>query len=276
MIKLNPPSLSMNTVKRLKKYQDKVNNSGSYNVQVTTAKGLFKQYNTSSNSAFKEIRSSLSKMCIGPRRCNYCEDSTADEVEHIAPKSHYPERVFQWDNYCYACGPCNGPKNNKYAVFRNDQGGAFFEIPPHPETTSEYCPILERPPLGDEILINPRHENPLDYLLLDIAGKFHFSALADPGTKDYTRATYTISILNLNTRADLIKARELAYSNFLSRLIAYEKERDEGALNQHLTAMRQNLQDESHQTVWKEMQRQSNNIPKLSNLFNRIPEALGW
>lgn len=42
-------------------------------------------------------------------------DSAADEVEHIAPKALFPERVFDWTNYIYACGPCNGPKSNRYS-----------------------------------------------------------------------------------------------------------------------------------------------------------------
>ena len=47
----------------------------------------------------------------------YCEDSVGDEVEHHRPKNLYPDHTFLWDNYLYACGPCNGPKNNRFAVF---------------------------------------------------------------------------------------------------------------------------------------------------------------
>ena len=28
----------------------------------------------------------------------------------------YPDLVFTWSNYLYACGPCNGGKNNKFPV----------------------------------------------------------------------------------------------------------------------------------------------------------------
>ena len=54
----------------------------------------------------------LSAMCHGPRRCMYCEDSAADEVEHFRPTDLYPEFVFAWMNYLYACGPCNVRKKN--------------------------------------------------------------------------------------------------------------------------------------------------------------------
>ena len=33
-------------------------------------------------------------MCAGAKRCMYCEDSAADEVEHHLPKNLYPEFVF--------------------------------------------------------------------------------------------------------------------------------------------------------------------------------------
>lgn len=35
---------------------------------------------------FADVRRVLDEMCSGPRRCGYCEDSCADEIEHIRPK----------------------------------------------------------------------------------------------------------------------------------------------------------------------------------------------
>ena len=48
----------------------------------------------------------------------YCEDSVADEVEHFRPKDLYPDVVFAWRNYLYACGQCNGGKNNRFSIVR--------------------------------------------------------------------------------------------------------------------------------------------------------------
>lgn len=90
--------------------------------RVTAAKQQFESENRTSNNTFKEIKVVLTNMCAGARRCMYCEDSVADEVEHIKPKNLYPEEVFVWLNYLYACGPCNGPKQDKFAVYSAASG----------------------------------------------------------------------------------------------------------------------------------------------------------
>src|ERR1700691_3879898 len=93
-------------------------------VQLATAK--FKQFNRQGNAAFQHVRHTLTLMCAGAKRCMYCEDSAADEVEHHRPKNLYPEYVFAWENYLYACGPCNGPKKNRFAVFAAD--GSIVDV----------------------------------------------------------------------------------------------------------------------------------------------------
>ena len=276
MIRLMPSTLAGNAIAQLATYQQAVLNAGDYTAQVAEAKRRFGQYNTLNNTTFQEVKIRLTEMCVGSRRCNYCEDSVADEVEHIAPKDLYPERVFLWENYCYTCGPCNGPKSNRYAVFRADQNGTFYKIPAHPRAQPGQPYQLTPPPPGLEALIDPRKENPLDFLLLDIAGGFQFSEFADSGTTDYKRASYTIDLLRLNVRADLIKARRIAYTNFLARLREYIHERDSGMSQSHLDTLQQNLRDENHQTVWQEMVRQYQTIPVLTTLFGQASEALSW
>jgi hypothetical protein len=54
-------------------------------------------------------------------KCAYCEskfrESYFGDVEHIAPKSLYPEKIYKWDNLTAACSICN---NNKRANDSND------------------------------------------------------------------------------------------------------------------------------------------------------------
>ena len=276
MTRLYPPALSKPTADSLAAYGQKVINSGDYTAQVSEATKRFKQYNTQQNKAFAEVRRHLGDMCCGPRRCHYCEDSVADEVEHMAPKSLYPERAFSWDNYCYACGPCNGPKNNKYAVFRHSDPDRLYKIPAH----SLRATVLTQPPPGVDVLIDPRRENPLEFMMLDLGPSdrgFRFAEYADdPNSRDFQRANYTIDVLQLNTRTELVKARRLAYSNFRARLNEYIHERDNGATAAHLTELQNHFQDEGHQTVWQEVKRQQHIIPELAALFAQAPEALGW
>lgn len=47
-------------------------------------------------------------------KCMYCESFMEDvsygAVEHIAPKSRFPERALDWDNLGYCCQRCNTSK----------------------------------------------------------------------------------------------------------------------------------------------------------------------
>jgi len=119
MIRLPTILLPEDTDVSLNSLQAVVDAESTYKRRVAKAKSYFKAKNTASDPVFKVIRQKLSDMCPGARRCCYCEDSCADEVEHIAPKDLYPDKCFVWDNYLYACGPCNGPKNNQYQIFRS-------------------------------------------------------------------------------------------------------------------------------------------------------------
>ena len=114
MLKMRNAQLPQTACNKLAEYQADVDAQSTYKAQVVRAKSRFSLRNRKTNVAFVAVRDKLTKMCSGARRCMYCEDSVADEVEHFKPKDLYPEVVFAWMNYLYACGPCNGPKNNQF------------------------------------------------------------------------------------------------------------------------------------------------------------------
>ncbi len=208
-------------------------------------------------------------MCAGARRCGYCEDSAADEVEHIRPKDLYPELVFAWHNYLYACGHCNRPKNNRFAVFPR---GARKPI----EVRRRPGAPLEPPRQGTPALIDPRHEDPMAFLMLDLRETFFFIPIASKGSKDHARAEYTLDILRLNARELLLVARAEAFTGYRARLSEYVSLREQGAAPSALARRTQSIQRAAHPTVWKEMQRQHRQHPELRDLFRRAPEALDW
>lgn len=225
--------------------------------------------NRRDNRAFSTVRDTLAVMCNGIQRCCYCEDSCADEVEHIHPKDIYPELVFVWTNYLYACGICNVEKRNDFAVF--------------PVATADWVDIRRKPedtvvpPVhGDSVLINPRHENPLDYLILDLRGTFTFHSLHSPGSREYARARYTIDILGLNTRPVLVASRKNEYRGYRDRLAQYIAGKQNGEPEDMLEQRIDSLQRCSHRTVWEEMKRQASRIDDLQPLFTSAPEALTW
>jgi 5-methylcytosine-specific restriction endonuclease McrA len=252
MIKLRDDViLSDKTIKGLKKLQDEIDGSGTFAEKSEKAKSMFPKKNIKRNAIFKAVKEGITKMCNSTRRCVYCEDSLADEVEHIYPKDLFPGKCFSWDNYVYACGPCNGPKNNQFAVFRDDTG-VFTEVNP-----AKGVPASE-PPKGTAALINPREENPLDYCILDLNKTFQFVVLPGLTAEKEKKAEYTFDTvlrLNASEREPIRQARQNAYDNYKARLFYYVKKRDAGADATVLQNLITGIQGESHSTVWKEMQR---------------------
>lgn len=272
-------SPSKETLEQLKEFQDEIDALGAFEEKSAKAKDLFSRKNIKSNSVFKEIKQCLSEMCNSTRRCVYCEDSFADEVEHIYPKDLYPDKCFSWDNYVYACGPCNGPKNNKFAVFKDTTNEFVAVNPPNTKTPAT------QPPKGKAAFINPREENPLDFCILDLAGTFDFVIFDHLTVENKIKAEYTFNtVLKLNDpeREPVRQARENAYENFRARLFEYVKFKQTGASSVRLQKMIKGIKNETHPTVWKEMQRyHTKGILRmidedLDDLFLAEPDALTW
>jgi len=51
-------------------------------------------------------------------KCVYCESKVTaisfGDVEHIKPKSKYPDLTFDWDNLAFVCAKCNNEKSDNY------------------------------------------------------------------------------------------------------------------------------------------------------------------
>lgn len=46
--------------------------------------------------------------------CAYCESWPKGEVDHFQPKSRFPEQVYEWSNWLFACHDCNQAKGDKW------------------------------------------------------------------------------------------------------------------------------------------------------------------
>ena len=213
---------------------------------------------------FERIEAVLGVMCSGPRRCMFCEDNGAYQIEHFRPKTLYPGLVFAWANYLYACGQCNGPKSNPFAVF-SEVGTVLVILEPEDE-----------PAPGPPVLLDPRQDDPMAYLWLDLRDTFRFKEIHPEGTAEHSRAKITIDWLGLNERDDLVEARSTAYDDFRARLVEYASKKNAGCTQDVLNRLRGALLRKNHMTVWREMQRQSQLIGELSELFAAVPEALSW
>jgi uncharacterized protein (TIGR02646 family) len=214
---------------------------------------------------FQAIRRVLTDMCSGEDRCMYCEDSVADEIEHFRPKSFYPGWTFLWRNYLLACGCCNLLKNDRFGVLSR-RTRAFAEL-----ARSRGAAVAPPEP-GRMMLIDPRQEDPLRFLVLDLVFPFHFHPRHERGCVARARAAYTIEVLQLNVRDTLVRRREAAYLGYRARLREYVEERDPARRARCADALRR----QDHPTVWREMTRQGQRIEELRVLFEQAPEALRW
>ncbi len=264
MIQIPAHQLSQSAAAMLVRYQQQVNIESNFASRVALALKKFEQRNRPHNKTFQHVKQSLTQMCSGARRCMYCEDSVADEVEHHKPKNLYPDEVFSWENFLYACGPCNGFKGTHFAIFNT---GEFIEL------RNRETPQMP-PPAGITALLDPRHENPLDFMMLDIAGgTFLFVPVPGQNPENMRRTRYSIDTLKLNERDYLPRARRAAYSAYLALLRDYINHRNQSQEVQRILSAHRDLQ---HATVWQEMKRQRDAIPALRDLFLNAPEALDW
>ena len=266
MLRLRDSCLDVQAAQGLRGYQSEVDAKATYAAQVDAGKNLFRRYNRPTNTVFREVRNRLAVMCLGARRCGYCEDSVGDEIEHIKPKDLYPQETFVWENYLLACGQCNRGKSGNFSVIRD---GQLVDV-----TRRRGDPILP-PPMGSSALISPRDEDPLVFLELEIIDTFIFLPRENLPGIDEARAEYTIERLKLN-REVLRVARSQAYRSYRALVVEYRELRERGASQADLRGRQDAIRTSAHLTVWREMQRQQLHNEELRALFLDVPEALNW
>ena len=264
MIRIRRKPLPVTTSATLDHDQGLVNGELDYPSRVAAAKRLFALRNTPRNRVFAVVRSTLAEMCHGSRRCMYCEDAPADEVEHFRPKDLFPEHAFSWSNYLYSCGPCNGPKNNRWGILPA-RGASVIDV------SRPRGAAVVPPRWGQPALIDPSRQDPLLHLIMDLKETFLIVPRLARGTPSYACAEYTIEVLKLN-KDFLIESRATAFQAYVSHLT-----RAGGATNGHdRQVVRDAIRNTPHPTVWAEMKRQRNLHPTLEAYFNASPAALRW
>ena len=151
MRKLNRVALDATSIKTLTKMQSLVSRSPtpeSYSNELWKRKANSKPR----TRAFEDVRKSLNIMAGGRKRCMYCEDSLGTDIDHFRPKSLYPDRSFDWNNYLLACSHCNS--NEKRAQFPVDGFGAPELIDPSVEDPFAHLAFI--PETGLLSAVTPR------------------------------------------------------------------------------------------------------------------------
>ena len=295
MIQPSSKVLSSATVAHLQATQQKIDGESDFKSKALKADSLWDNKTKGrGKQAFAEIKNTLNAMCSGVKNCTYCEHNEADDIEHIYPKKLFPNRAFIWENYILTCRQCNTDyKADKFAVFNPHGSSELLEIPQQRGTYLQ-------PVTNDGAVIDPRAENPFDFMRLDIREQtFLFVAEANLSVRDEQKATYTIDLLGLNRRDALVEARKKAARYYLDRLERYvrakhattfagleevtqepdlvdETQPFEAEQARIMAAIISDITHHQHPTVWQELKRQRHQLPRTNRLLAEAPEALGW
>lgn len=65
-----------------------------------------------SDSRWREFHSDVDRVFFS--LCAYCEELCRGEVEHFRPKSRFPQLVYEWSNWVFACHDCNHLKSDNW------------------------------------------------------------------------------------------------------------------------------------------------------------------
>jgi uncharacterized protein (TIGR02646 family) len=297
MLKIISSTISPTTQTHLNSQQADIDGQVSYEEQVNRAATLWngKEGSIPKRAAFLEIKAKLTDNAVGEHYCGYCEHNEHSDIEHIYPKGLYPNKAFVWENYMWACKKCNsGLKLDKFKIFNPLGSSSTQDITPQHNPRTYVQPSNE-----DNVLINPRVDDPLDFLFLDLKSGVLVTHPSLTTPRDIERANYTLELLKIDIREGLKKARIIARKGFINSLKRYIiaknatsfKELEECMEELHPVIFAYSLEIEktttylsikediitrNHPTVWKEMQRQYLQIPLLTRLFAQAPEALNW
>ena len=212
------------------------------------------------NTTFDEIKATLAKLAPCGDACYYCERDRYRDIEHIYPKRHYPERCFNWYNYVYACTICNQDKKGDiFAVF--DAAGEIICFDRH--TLAADAP----PPVGQAVLLDIRHEDPLQFLKLELeTGQFMPIGTA----LEQKRGRFTRDLFELNND-DLVRHRRYAYHGFCTYLTMWAQAIKSGNTSQAEIILTE-ITKLPYPTVLAEMRRQAPEKPALGAWFAALDE----
>jgi uncharacterized protein (TIGR02646 family) len=289
MIQLLKNDIPKNILDGLEKLQNGINAEPTFPKKVKKAQALWNSKGgRAGKELFKTICSTLYDMCVYVGVCNYCEQNEANDVEHIYPKSFFPEHTFVWENYLLACKQCN-------SAYKLDK---CFIIDDHDEV--QEVKRKSEPPFKLGAFINPRIEDPNDYLVLSLL-TYKFEILPDLTKQQFNKSIKTLDILELNNRDTLLAARRNAAIYFYHRLqllirildadsiaeieelLTPNEDRVNTALS--LDKLKLELKDNfrnhivtyQHPSVWKSIKLVESKInPKWQVIFAKLPEAIDW
>jgi uncharacterized protein (TIGR02646 family) len=282
-LQLSPPRELQSELDHL---QAKIDTEPEFEKRCEKAQSTWKN---KSKSTAEQLIDRLRELSSLKWHCHYCEDNEDSDIEHICPKSFFPEKTFVWENYLLACKLCNSGYKLDHC-FLIDENGNLAKLPrkQRPQQDAQHA------------FINPRSENPNDLLLLNLQ-TFTFHNIAQPGSIEWHRVEKTLEILQLNNRDKLIRSRKAAAIqcyDLMDRLCRILRATTHSEVERLLhpdfepidhskelsiiqseisQSFRDFLLSQRHPAVWHAIKVvASKTEPKWQEIFNQIPEALSW
>lgn len=219
MLKIVPEALSQEAIDQLSALQQQVDQQPSHADQYDKAKELW----GTGKKPFPKIKEKLAACSQRGSEedkvsyCHYCEADRVQAIEHIYPKSAFPERAYLWENYIYACWYCNSKlKHDRYFIFDPKQSAIC---------SNQLKGSDDKAPNDDLALIDLRVDDPTEMLYL-ILTTGHFVIALDlekeqASTQDQRKAIKAQNTLDLLKLNDLSSKRSAAYSKYLDSLRRY-------------------------------------------------------
>ncbi len=254
------PPLPAATQVALLKLRQRVRN-GPPAGQAKAAKHLWTQQNRKSSRDFRVVRKRLLQRSRCSRGvCAWCDHDSASQIDHVAPKHHFPEQAFRWANLVPCCGRCNQTKGDQCAVIVKGKRVKLTRAGAVPKQFDKLA------------YLHPRMDRMEDYFELHAAtGYWTPAGRSRQATK---RAELTLRILGLNEVQFLCDARKAAWNSLRNALelaaLAHEAS-DQATVDENrlqIAAL--------PQTVWAQMKKHRQQYPRINLLFERLPVALTW
>jgi uncharacterized protein (TIGR02646 family) len=295
MIAFSPNNLSINAANYLQALTNDVTSHPTLAAQYERAKTLWeaRKNRQADQLIWVEIERKLSENHPRPGLCQYCEFDRTSPTEHFYPKKHFPHKAFSWNNYLRICTKCNSEfKGDKFAIFNPAGSSTFEEL----AITRGTYPA---PPTEDAVLLNPRMDNPQDYLRLDLATGIFVDNYTNDRLK--ARAKYTRELFRFNSNDLLLRHRRKAFDHYFQKLETYAAIKSttdfsdllsklpaskrlivkedipfETEKSRLLNLLEADIKDDLFPTVWAEMKLQRAFFTRLNDLFEQNRETLTW
>lgn len=292
MTHFSPDPLSTGANTHIESLKESVLAAAGQEAQYNKAKDLWaaRKNTIAGRSTWEQVEQTLLASHPIPGICQYCEFDRTAATEHFFPVKHFPAKAFDWNNYLLVCYRCNSTyKNDQFAVF-NPQGSSSVH---HLPITRGTYPI---PPSEDAVLINPRTEQPQNYLMIDL-GTGSFCPATGVDTRGKEKAVYTYTLLRLNSDANLLRYRKKQIRTYLQKLKDYVAIKNASNFAELMSGLpiiivtnkpfaaeqtrllqliEADLKDDLFPCVWQALKLQKSFFPDLENLFMQAPEAEGW